>query len=100
MELRFDGPARPNEVVVDCTVRVQGRTGVEMEVRRKGAFVCVRMYVCLGVGGRRRRPSYHQSGSNPLPHINLYIHTNCSIGYDGCLGGSALRVRHVQGRLP
>ena len=44
VELRFDGPARPNEVVVDCTVRVQGRTGVEMEVRMRcgsGSCVCV-----------------------------------------------------------
>ena len=51
VELRFDGPARPNEVVVDCTVRVQGRTGVEMEVRmRAGLFRAFYVYVHRWVG--------------------------------------------------
>jgi molybdenum cofactor biosynthesis enzyme len=46
VELRFDSPSRPNEVVVDCAVRVQGRTGVEMEVRVR-AFCVFLFYVSV-----------------------------------------------------
>jgi len=45
IDIRFDDDLnRPNEVLIDCTVRVQGKTGVEMEAMSGASIAALCIY--------------------------------------------------------